>query len=218
MWRTLLIATLVAWATHMSAQSVVSEFLPELDVEHQLRTDTRFLFQVKQTREDSGGEQTEIGPSISYLRQDWFKLSGKSTSVDFAVGYRYVPSPDEPPINRLEPVITLIVPTYDHLIVSDMNRFDLDWQNGGFPWRYRNRIDLTFPAEMHGYHFAPYVAAEPFYDSQYSKWSDVALYAGFHFPVNKRVEFDVYYEHQNFTGGSANQVFNQVGLALRLAL
>jgi hypothetical protein len=69
---------------------------------------------------------------------------------------------------------------------------------------------------IHSYHPAPYASVEPFYQSQYSKWSDTAIYAGCMFPTGKHVEFNPYYEHQNNTGKSPNQQLNQLGLILSL--
>src|SRR5664279_2386047 len=57
---------------------------------------------------------------------------------------------------------------------------------------------------------------EPFYESQFNKWSTTALYAGSLFPVGRHVEFNPYYEHENNTGGHKNHPENAVGLALYL--
>jgi len=46
------------------------------------------------------------------------------------------------------------------------------------------------------YHPAPYAAVEFFYQSQYGKWSDTAIYAGCMFPIGRRFVLDPYYEHQ----------------------
>lgn len=60
----------------------------------------------------------------------------------------------------------------------------------------------------------PYASAEFFYESEYGKWSDTAIYAGCLFPIGKHVQIDSYYEHQNNTGKSPNQQLNQLGLVL----
>jgi len=57
----------------------------------------------------------------------------------------------------------------------------------------------------------PYIAAEPFYESQYNKWSATDLYVGSLFLVGKHVEFNLYYEHENDTRQN-----NYVGLCLYL--
>jgi hypothetical protein len=100
--------------------------------------------------------------------------------------------------------------------ISDRNRADLDWRNGNFAWRYRNELTLERTVTIHSFHNIPYVAVEPFYTSQFSKWSTTALYAGSLFPVGKHVEFNAYYEHENNTGGPADHPENAVGLAVYL--
>ena len=60
------------------------------------------------------------------------------------------------------------------------------------------------------------VAAEVFYQSQYSKWTTTALYAGCLLPLGKHFEFDPYYEYQNVTNKRPNQQFNQFGLILNM--
>ena len=100
------------------------------------------------------------------------------------------------------------------VLFSDRNRGDLDWQNGAFTWRYRNRIQFEKTLRSGSYHFSPYASAEFYYASQYSKWSDTAIFVGCLFPIHKHVEFNPYYEHQNNTGKSPNQQYNQLGLML----
>ena len=84
--------------------------------------------------------------------------------------------------------------------LSDRNRADLDWKSGVFTWRYRNKLTLDRTFAIRSYHFIPYVAAEPFYESQYSKWSTTSLYVGSLFPVGKHVQFNAYFEHDNKHG------------------
>jgi hypothetical protein len=71
---------------------------------------------------------------------------------------------------------------------------------------------------IRSFHFAPYIAAEPFYESQYSKWASTDLYAGSMFPAGRHVAFDLYYEHENDTGKRPNRQKNYVGLKIQLYL
>jgi hypothetical protein len=102
------------------------------------------------------------------------------------------------------------------ILISDRNRADLDWQNGKFTWRYRNRLTIERRFTIHSYHPTPYASVEPFYQSQYHKWSTTVLYAGCLFPLGRHVQFDPYYAHQNITGKPPNQQLNQFGLALNV--
>jgi hypothetical protein len=72
-------------------------------------------------------------------------------------------------------------------------------------------VERTFA--IRSYHFIPYIAAEPFYETQYPKWSTTSLYAGRLFPAGKHVEFNTDYEHDNNTGKHPNQQVNSAGLA-----
>ena len=51
----------------------------------------------------------------------------------------------------------------------------------------------------------------PFYESQYSKWSTTALYAGSLFPVGRHVQFNLDSEHENDTGGNKNHPKTRLG-------
>jgi hypothetical protein len=207
------------------AGAQVDEFLPEIDAYYKLSSDVRLSFQAKETRESSDPTQAEIGPSVEFYLKPLLKLKkttlfdlddSKSRPLVLSIGYRYLPSPNAPAENRLEPVATFNVPMKAGFLLSDRNRADLDWKSGKFSWRYRNRLQIEKRLTIHSYHPAPYASVEPFYESQYGKWSDTAIYAGCMFPLGKHVELDPYYEHQNSTGKSPNHQFNQLGLILSL--
>ncbi|HWO37288.1 MAG TPA: DUF2490 domain-containing protein [Candidatus Acidoferrum sp.] len=207
------------------AQTSPTEFLPEIDANFKLNSNVRFLFQAKETREGGDPTQAEVGPSIEFYLKPLLKLKNvtlfdlddaKSRPLVLAVGYRVVPSPGKPTINRMEPVLTFHVPITARILISDRNRADLDWSPGKFVWRYRNRLTAERRFTISNYHPAPYVSAEVFYESQYSKISSTNLYAGCLLPVSKHMEFDPYYEHENNTGKRPNEQVNAVGLILNL--
>ena len=116
----------------------------------------------------------------------------------------------------MQAIATLHFPLKAGLLISDRNRADLDWKNSTFTWRYRNKLTLERSFSIRSYHLIPYVAAEPSYESQYSKWSTTSLYVGILLPVGKHVEFNTYYEHDNNTGKRRNSQQSSVGLALYL--
>ena len=133
------------------AQTSTTEFLPEIDANFELNPNVRLLFQAKETREGGDPTQAEIGPSIEFYLKPLLKLKNvaffdlddaKSRPLVLAVGYRYVPSPGNPTVKRFEPVLTTHLPMKGGLLITDRNRADLDWSDGKFVWRYRNR--LTF--------------------------------------------------------------------------
>src|SRR5260370_23749252 len=207
------------------AQTSTTEFLPEVDANFKLNSNVRLVFQAKETREGGDPTQAEVGPSIEFYLKPLLKLKdvtlfdlddSKSRPLVLAVGYRYVPSPGKAPVNRLEPVVIFHIPMTARILISDKNRGDLDWSNGKFTWRYRNRLTIERRFTISNYHPAPYVSAEVFYESQYEKWSSTNLYAGCLLPVGKHIQFDPYYEHENNTGKRPNQQVNAAGLVLNL--
>jgi Protein of unknown function (DUF2490) len=208
------------------ARAQESQFLPEIDTFYKIDPYVRFVFQAKQTREAGDPTQAEIGPSFDFFLKPLLRLrnitafdldDSKSRTLQLTAGFRYVPSPDKPHTERMIVAATFHFPLVAKILLSDRNRFDLDWSQGEFTWRYRNRVTLERRLKIHSYHPAPYVSAEVYYESQYNKWNTTALYAGCLFPVRKHVEFDAYYDHQNITSKRPNQQLNQAGLILNLS-
>jgi hypothetical protein len=202
-----------------------TEFLPEVDVHLTLNSMFRAYLEVKDDREGGDPTQFAIGPSIQLYVKPLIKLKDVTTfDLDDAKqrflvlesGYRYITAPDAPPETRLVETATSHFPLGAGFLLIERNRFDLDWKSGLFTWRYRNKLTAERTFAIRSYHFIPYAAAEPFYETQYHKWSTTSLYAGSLFPVGKYVEFNTYYEHDNNTGKHPNQQVNSAGLALYL--
>jgi Protein of unknown function (DUF2490) len=202
-----------------------TQFLPEVDAHLTLTSNFRGYLQAKDDRDGGDPVQFTFGPSIQYYLRPLLRLKqvtafdlddAKSRPLVLESGYRIITAPDTPPENRLVEAVTFHFPLVAGILLADRNRADLDWKSGTFTWRYRNRLTLQRTVAVQSYHFTPYVAAEPFYESQYQKWSSTDLYVGSLFPVRRHVEFDVYYEHENDTSKSPNRQNNYVGLALHL--
>ena len=217
-----LAALVIIGCLHGMAQT--DQLLPEIDTYVKVSSDLRVSFQAKETREGGDPTQAEIGPSLDFYLKPLIRLQdvtkfdlddSKSRPLVFTVGYRYLPQANNAPAtNRMEPVVTFHFPMKGRFLLTDRNRADLDWKSGNFSWRYRNRFQIEKRVTIRSYHPGPYASVEFFYESQYSKWSDTAIYAGCLFPIGKHVEFNPYYEHQNNTGKSPNQQLNQLGLML----
>ena len=201
------------------------QFLPEVDAHLKLNSTLRVYLQAKDDRDGGDPTQFTIGPSLQLYLKPLLKLKdittfdlddAKSRVSVLETGYRYIAAPDAPPENRMQAVDTLHFPMKAGLLISDRNRADLDWKNGDFTWRYRNKLSLERTFSAGSAHLIPYVAAEPYYESQYNKWSTTSLNAGCYIPVGKYVQFNTYYEHDNNTGKKPNQQVNSIGLALYL--
>jgi len=220
-WRWLLLASL-AW---LPARAQDIQFLPEVDAHLTLNSAFRAYLEAKDDRDGGEQDQFAIGPSLQLYLKPLIKLKkvtafdlddAKSRFLVLETGYRYITAPNAPLDNRMITSVTLNFPLSDGFHLSDRNRADLDWKGGKFTWRYRNKLTLDRTFSIHSYHLIPYVAAEPYYTSQYSKWSSTALFAGCLFPVGKHTQFNAYYEHENNTGKHPNMPVNEVGLALYL--
>jgi hypothetical protein len=220
----LIVVVLICRCSPLRAQS--DEFLPEVNFYSKLHDGVRFHIQAKLTREANQPVQAEIGPSMDFYLHPLARLA-EITKFDldetkahvsvFSMGYRYLPEANGGgATNRIEPVTTIRFPFVGKLLMSDRNRFDLDWKANGFTWRYRNRFQFERPLRIASIHVTPYASAEAFYQSEYGKWSDTAIYAGFLLPIKKRLQLDSYYDHQNETGKRPNTQLNQFGLVLNL--
>jgi len=202
-----------------------TQFLPEIDTNLKLNSNVRIFVQAKDDREGGDPQQFTFGPSIQLYLKPLLKLKEvslfdlndeKKRALVFESGYRIITAPNTPAINRWVQAVTFHFPFALGILFSDRNRADLDWTAGAFKWRYRNKLRMQRSVGISSYHLIPYVAAEPFYQSQYQKWSTTDLYAGCLFPMGKYIQFDVYYQHENNTGKKPNRQNNFIGATLNL--
>ena len=209
----------------LPARSQEKQFLPEIDAHLELNASLRAYVEAKNDRDGGDPTQFTIGPSIQFYLKPLVKLKrvktfdlddAKSRALVVEAGYRYITAPGAPPEERMVLAATSHFPIAAGFRLSERSRADLDWKSGNFTWRYRNKLTVERTFAIHSYHLIPFVAAEPFFESQYSKWSTTSLYAGCLFPVGRHVEFNTYYEHDNNTGKHPNQQVNSAGLALYL--
>jgi hypothetical protein len=221
---------LAIWAIVFSATCILSraqdtQFLPEIDTHLTLNSKLRLFVEAKDDRDGGDPQQFTFGPSVQIYLKPLLKLKkinlwdlddAKKRPLVFSSGYRIITAPNTPAENRLLESVIFHLPLMAAILLADRNRVDLDWKAGTFTWRYRNKVTLERTVSISSYHLIPYVAAEPFYESQYGKWSTTDLYVGSLFPVGKHVQFDLYYEHENNTGKSRNRQNNYIGVILNL--
>lgn len=218
----LLFALMMVRCEFANAQQ--TEFLPEVDVYLKLSTSIRLRAQASNTREGGDPTQAMIGSDVEFFVKPLISLKelaafdlndAKSRPLVLAAGYRYLAVPDSPSTNRMILAATSHLPIKPaFLLLSDKNRSDLDWSNGKFAWRYRNKLEVERPLVIRTYHPAPYASVEGYYESQYEKWSTTEVNVGCLFPIRKRFEFNAYYEHQNNTGKDPNRQLHGLGLTL----
>jgi len=177
------------------------QFLPEMDAHLKLNSSLRTYLEAKDDRNGGDPTQFTFGPSLQSYLKPRIKLKdvtafdlddSKSRALVLETGYRYITAANTPPENRMLVVATLNLPMKGAFHLSDRNGADLDWKNGEFTWRYRKKLNLERTFSIHSYHLIPYVAAEPFHENQYSKWSTTDLCAGCLFPLGRYFEFNTY--------------------------
>jgi hypothetical protein len=200
------------------------QFLPEVDSYLKLNSMFRIYTEAKDDRDGGDSTQVTSGPSLQLYLKPLLKLKrittfdlddAKPRPLVLEAGYRYITAPNEPTDNRFLTSATFHLPLKTGSLLTDRNRADLDWKDGTFKWRYRNKLTLERTFAIYSYHLIPYVAFEPYYESQYNKWSTTTEYAGCLLPVGKHVEFNPYYEHENDTGSKkGNKQENYVGVAV----
>jgi hypothetical protein len=200
------------------------QFLPQVNANYSVDS-LRLTFEAKGDREAGDQVQFQMGPSAQFYLKPLLRLKhvtafdlndAKSRFLVFDIGYLDVTAPNAAAINRMVVAVTSNYPLKFDFLISDRNRADLDWQKGAFTWRYRNKFTVQRALPIASYHIIPYGAVETYFESQYSKVSTTALYAGSLFPVGKHVQFDAYYQHENNTGKKRNTQDDEVGLALNL--
>ena len=208
-----------------TGQTTITAFLPEVDTYLRFSPNVRLFFQAKGYMEEGDLNHAQIGPSLQFSMRPLERLKKitvfdlddiKCMPVVLTVGYRYLPSTVQSDINRLQPIVLFHVPFPGSTLVTDRNRFDLDWSRATFNWTYRNRITAERRLTLHTYHPGPYAAAEFSYQSQYSKWSNTRLFAGCLLPLSKHLQIDSYYEHVLNTGPHPNRKVNAAGLIMNL--
>lgn len=199
-----------------------TQFLPEVDGYLKLNSNVQAYVQAKDDREGGDPTQFTFGPSLQVYLKPLIRLKrvtafdlddAKSRPLVLESGYRIITAPNAPNDNRAIEAVTSHLPLTGKLLLTDRNRADLDWKDGRFTWRYRNKLTLERTFSVRSFHAIPYIAAEPFYESQYKKWSATDLYAGSLFPLGKHVQLNPYYEHENDTSKKPNRQTNFVGLA-----
>jgi hypothetical protein len=218
----------IAFSLEMAGHSAFAQsaqFWPEIDTYVKLKPNIRLGFLASQSRENGNRTDAEIGPSIDFYLKPWAHLKrlvifelddSKSRPLFGRFAYRVLPSTDGPLEQRIVTEGTPRFPLKAGVVLSDRNRTEFRFIDGQFSWRYRNRLTSERTLSLFGYHFSPYIRAEGFYDSKYSKWSRTSLAAGSTCPIRKHTEIDASYEHQNDTGGPHNQQVNAIALALNL--
>ncbi len=128
----------------MPARAQDVQFLPEVDAHLKLNSTFRTYLEAKDDRDGGDPTQFAIGPSLQIYLKPLIKLKdvtafdlndSKSKFLVVEAGYRYITSPGAPSTDRMLMAVTFNIPMMAGFHLSDRNRADLNWKNGGFNWR-----------------------------------------------------------------------------------
>ncbi|MBZ5697451.1 MAG: DUF2490 domain-containing protein [Acidobacteriia bacterium] len=219
---------LAGWNVSLLSQAATAQTIdlcPEVDAYVSLSKSARLWVQADRTREEGSPVQSEIGPSLQLSLKPLLKLRQlterqpdkfKSRTLNLTIGYRYLQSAGNVTENRIVLEASPRFPLVWKILVTDRNRGELRWINGGTSWRYRNRLTMEREVSVGSYAFTPYIRGEGYFDSNFNKWSATALIAGIVFPFKKHFELEPTFQHMNQTGGRANQQVETLGLTLSM--
>jgi hypothetical protein len=216
-WAALLVVSLAIPAGAQTTKQV----WPELSAYVKLNDQMRFYLLSTTVKENKESTEIEMGPNFDFYLKPLAKNpllllrldESKNRPLMVRVGYRFIHPIRGNSSTEHRGVLeaTARFPLVIGMLVSDRSRIDFRSVGGEYSWRYRNRLTMEGHVSVGRVTMNPYVRAEVYYDSRYSKWSRTALTAGSAFPITKHFELESYFEHHNNTGGSSNQELNAVG-------
>ena len=209
-----------------AAQEINTQFWPEIDTFVRLSDDMRIYVPASKTREglDDSDQDGTAGIFLDYYASPITKLrlagpanAPRMRRLLLRAGYSYTAGGDgQPATNALAAEATgrLLLP--GEFLISNRNRFDLNFTGGEFDPRYRNRLRFERTVVICGPSLTPYVYGEAFYSFNDGDWFKIRAAAGLEFHLWERFVPEVYFQ-RDFNKGSTPDV-NGVGLVLSIYL
>jgi hypothetical protein len=216
----------LALAAPSAAQDVTTQFWPEIDTFVRLSDDMRIYVPISKTREgtDDSDQDGTTGIYLDYYTLPLAKIhvlgpanAPRKHRLLLRAGYGYtVAGGGQPATNTLTAEVTGRLSLPWELLVSDRNRFDLNFSGGEFEPRYRNRVRLERNVDIGKPSLTPYVYGEFFYDFDDGDWVKIRATAGVEFHLWERFVPEVYFQ-RDFLSGSSGDV-KGIGLVLSIYL
>lgn len=228
------LAALVAFVASLAlgetaeAQDVSTQFWPEIDTFVRLDPNMRIYVPASRTREgaDDSDQDGTVGAYLDYFVAPMadLHLLGPSNETRMhrlllRAGYAYTAGGDgDPATNTLTAEATWRMTIPWEILLSDRNRFDLNWTGGDFDPRYRNRIRVDRNVDFGAWSLNPYAYGEFFYDFDDGAWLKTRATVGLEVHVWDRVVPELYFQRDYGKGpGSTNDV-RGVGLVVSIYL
>jgi len=209
-WR-YLFGIAASWPCALSAQSVVNENWPELDIYWRPAVHQRTLLELSAVAEREAAERdAAVGLYQDYLRLPFGYLRG---------GYRYTFSMSDASYREQRIVAEGVVSrsVWSRFRALNRTRFEWRWINGDPSYRIRDRVQLQLDsATTRGLAWVPYGTFEAYYDSRYNTISRLGARIGADVRFNRRVVMDLYLARQENSRGAPPAV-NALGVTLKLS-
>ncbi len=144
----------------------------------------------------------------------------KEHQVQFTGGYEYLTTVQSGSIkaeNRLMLQAFFRQRLGPSFLVTDRNRVEFRWVNGGYSTRYRNMLTIERDCLIGRMRFTPYAAAEVYYDGGKRSWNEEQYSAGVQWPYKKLWMLNTYYLRQHCTTCSPKYL-DVAGVALNFYL
>lgn len=202
-----------------------NEVWPKVNATFELRPQTRLqVFGQLQNGEDFPYLQWNVGAMINYRMKRIARPHRADIDEEndhhlvIGAGYEYLQTTQNGSTKR-ENRIT-VQGTGRHrpgagLLLTDRNRFEFRWLNGGYDFRYRNKLTVDRALRVDKVRFTPYASGELFWDRNHHSWNENQYSFGVQLPYKQRLMLDTYYLHQNCTTCSQQHI-NVFGLTLNL--
>jgi hypothetical protein len=209
-WRCLLgIAVITPCA--LSAQSVVTEDWPELDIFWRPAEHQRTVLELSAVSErESAQRNTAVGLYQDYLHLPFGYLRG---------GYRYTFSTHDASYRESRIVAEGVAsrPVLRRFRALNRTRVEWRWINGDPSYRIRDRVQVQLASALtRGPEWTPYGTFEAYYDSRYNTISRLGGRVGSEARLSRRLNTDLYIARQENSRGSPPAV-NAVGITLKLS-
>jgi len=102
--------------------------------------------------------------------------------------------------------------------LSDRNRVEYRNKSGDDSWRYRNRIQLTYPINIRKIRLTPYASEELFYDEEVQELNQNRVTLGFSVRLYQYLGIQLYYRLQSRRQNSSWNHNHILGTALKIYL
>lgn len=194
----------------LSAQSVVTESWPELDIFMRPAVRQRTVLELSAVAErESAGRDAAVGLYQDYLNLPFGYLRG---------GYRYTFSTHDASYRESRIVAEGVASRsiWSRFRAFNRTRFEWRWINGDPSYRIRDRVQLQLDSTAtRALRWRPYGTFEAYYDSRYNAISRLGARVGVETRFNRRLSADLYLARQENSRGSPPAV-NAVGVTVKL--